>query len=684
MIPESQNDTKMSTREILATRRNSFTEAGFRQVNVNLSTFAEIAALGKEDYIHSAQTSMMARFSAFVVTPEQQRAWEIGFGWIHDLATQIGEAISNWLVLPEYAAPLVSGRPDLVVVCNSHLFVIEMKTGNSSVDSSGRKQVLEYATTLWGKLKAAKSRTVVAILLSPSTSDIQIESLVPQVSPASPTEVLMLSPWGLKDLFQKIADLNSNEIVDREDLEKQLIYSPRPSVIEAAIALVAGTEDRNVITGLSNEDELHRVTSLIQELAADAQAKREKRIVVITGSPGAGKTLVGLRLAHDRTIQGLLPAEAGTPLYLTGNGPLVDVLVESLARDEVRRRHIPKREALSNADAKIRLIHAITQTHLKIESNVIIFDEGQRVWTAKHMRRKKADDSLGSEAEELLSYLEEMEWALAIVLIGEGQEINTGEAGLSTWLDAVRIRNGILENNWKITSPQLFDSEAQIVDVDVDNGLRLTTIRRTDNAADVSGWAEAVLNHHESEAQKLRELFADFPIYLTRDLEAAKNWIRAKQGSQGGSIGFLASSKSRRLFKFGLDTVADAGRSFKWQNWYLNKLPDLNSSEALEIVATEYKCQGLELDWVTVCWSWDLVSDGHRWIPRSLNLRAAKWARLNANANYQVNAYRVLLTRSRRGMVIWVPEGDAADPSMSPQEMDSVAQLLADSGLTYL
>ena len=138
------------------------------------------------------------------------------------------------------------------------------------------------------------------------------------------------------------------------------------------------------------------------------------------------------------------------------------------------------------------------------------------------------------------------------------------------------------------------------------------------------------------------------------------------------------------MFRYGLDVVADASRSFKWQNWYLNSLPDLNASESLEVVATEYKCQGLELDWVGVCWSWDLVLDSRAWIPRTLNSGAARWSKTSSKSKFQINAYRVLLTRSRRGMVIWVPVGIPGDSSMSLQEMDQVHDALIASGAKEL
>jgi DUF2075 family protein len=650
----------------------------------SFSILSEVAKEPKEDYVRNAKIAMESRFSHFIVTPEQQKAWQIGFAWIHDLASQMNQTGDSWILLPEFSAPLVSGRPDLVILTNRHLLVVEMKTGIKSVDNSGKRQVLEYAMTIWGKLKFARSRVIIPILLSAQSARYTGNFAINLDTTEEPSSVLSLNPHDLNRLLAKISSAEAGSVLDFEMEKQSLIYSPRPSVVEAATALVAATSDKNIITGLSNEDELSQISSIIQKIGIQASSGLEKRIVVVAGPPGAGKTLVGLRMAHDPQLQKLIPDSSGTPLYLTGNGPLVDVLVESLARDEVRRMGTSKPLAKSNAEAKVRLIHGITEQKLGIESNVIIFDEGQRIWTAEHMRRKKGDNSLGSEAEEVLSYLEKRDWALVVVLLGEGQEINTGEEGIATWLAAVDRRNLNSQVNWKITIPNGIDHGSASQFLEIEPSLRLKVVRRTDNAADVAGWVSSILDFKVSEAMQARKEFLDFPIFITRDLEQARDWLRQQVEKSGGSSGLVASSKSKRLFRYGLDTVADANRSFTWENWYLNHLPDLNSSEALEVVATEYKCQGLELDWVGVCWSWDLIPTNESWVPRSLNSGSAKWRMNTTKAQYQINAYRVLLTRSRKGMVIWVPSGMEDDPSMPPHEMDLVTEVLLDSGAKLL
>lgn len=660
--------------------------ANFRAVDdYNFSPFGQIAASTKDTYISDATTAMSARFTHFTVTPQQITAWRIGFGWIHDAVSALGESAHSWLALPEFAAPLVSGRPDFVIVTADHLLVIEMKTGVRDLKTAGKKQVLEYATTLWGKLKAARTRTVIPVLLSPSGRSTFSGNL--EVTPLSsrPTEMLSLRPSGLNALLFRLLELEHGRELNTKKAIEELLYSPRPSIIEAATSLIAATEDKNVITGLSGEDELGRISSLVQALGFEAKIESQHRVVVVAGPPGAGKTIVGLRLAHDAEIQRILPEDSGTPLYLTGNGPLVEVLVETLARDEVRRTGTPKALARSHADAKVRLIHGITEKRIGIESNVIVFDEGQRIWTEERMRTVKGDATVGSEAEEILSYLENKEWALVVVLLGEGQEINRGEAGIVTWLEAVQSRVNKSIRAWRISTPDIDLDLVRSFPVEVDPGLRLRIVRRTDNAADVSSWATNFLALGIEECKILKQAFPGFPIMVTRSLEKCKSWLRDNSSRHGGTSGLLASAHSKRLFKFGLDVASDPNRSFKASKWYLDALPDLQSSEALEIAMTEFKSQGLELDWVGVCWSWDLVPGSSGWLARNLDSSRGRWNKSSSDSTiFRLNAYRVLLTRSRKGMVIWVPEGQDGDQTMDKAEMDKIAELLQEAGAVLI
>ena len=654
-------------------------------MDINDCTLHEVSKANMTTFVSTACMAMESRFSAFVVTPEQQQAWKIGFEWIHEFASALSIDCPKWKLMPEFTAPLVSGRPDLVVDTGTHLLVVEMKTGVKAHKNLGEKQVLNYADTLWGKIKIGRLRTVIPILLSANHKKTFNQEILVRGSEESHRHILKVNPVGLIEIGKYL----SQTFPESRDFDGQnsalLKYSPRPSVVDAATALVAALDDKNIITGLADSEEISRIIAKIREKTLEVSRTSKKEIVVVAGAPGAGKTLVGLRIAHDPSIQESSGARHGPPLYLTGNGPLVEVLVESLARDQSLRTGIAKSKSVSSASTKVRSIHGVTEKHLGIESNIIVFDEGQRVWNESHMQRKKRNLEVRSEAEEILMYLEKLPWALAVVLLGEGQEINSGEEGLSTWIKAIQNRNKNRENTWKITTPNSDFCEIPTTDsVFIDDDLRLKTIQRTDNSANISLWVQHFLLADFTKAREVRETFGNFPIYYTRELSTAKKWLRSKAAESSGRCGLVASSKSKRLLVYGIDAVADANRSFSWANWYLNNPPDLTSSGSLEVAATEYKCQGLELDYVGVCWSWDLVLQNKKWIPRSLTSASARWSTTKSKSHFQTNAYRVLLTRSRKGMIIWIPRGDDLDSSRASKEMDIVAQCFEEAGISEI
>lgn len=163
--------------------------------------------------------------------------------------------------------------------------------------------------------------------------------------------------------------------------------------------------------------------------------------------------------------------------------------------------------------------------------------------------------------------------------------------------------------------------------------------------------------------------------------------MRSQVRARSQTYGLLASSQSKRLHAYGVRVIGSS-ENFNWVDWYLDGPPNLNSSRLLEVAAPEYHCQGLELDYTLLCWSWDLVAEGQQWRPRYLGDRkGAKWYDDDAEAKYSLNTYRVLLTRARQGMAIWVPEGDMRDkndglydPSRNPEEMNEVFSRLVQAG----
>lgn len=429
-----------------------------------------------------------------------------------------------------------------------------------------------------------------------------------------------------------------------------------------------------------------------------SRARSEKAICFVTGVPGAGKTLVGL----DAATKHIDHQDELYSVFLSGNGPLVSILQEALARDKVQRSRargqpVRKGEVLSAVKAFIQNVHHFRDDCLSTDNppveHVAIFDEAQRAWTLKQtvefMRRKKGTPNFNqSEPEFLISCLDRhKDWAVVICLVGGGQEINTGEAGISEWLNA-------LERSfprWKIyVSDRLTDSEydaGRALDrlraqpnVEFSSELHLATSMRSFRSENVSRLVKDVLDIDlQSARQTMKLVEARYPILLTRDLNAARAWLRAKaRGSE--RYGIVVSSAAERLKPFALDvkTPVDPVK------WFLNEKSDVRSSYYLEDVATEFHVQGLELDWTCVVWDADFRYTSNGWSHWSF--RGSAWQRIHRPERqaYLKNAYRVLLTRARQGMVIVVPPGDPSDPTRVPAYYDPTYTYLERTGLGRL
>jgi hypothetical protein len=411
----------------------------------------------------------------------------------------------------------------------------------------------------------------------------------------------------------------------------------------------------------------------------------------VTGVPGAGKTLVGLNVATRRRTMGDARA-----VYLSGNGPLVAVLHEALTRDELARTGNAERKGVVRQKVKpfIQNVHHFRDAGLRTTDapydHVVIFDEAQRAWTRAKTsdfmrRRKKVADFDQSEPEFLISYLDRhSEWAVVVCLVGGGQEIHTGEAGIVEWLDAVRVRFP----KWRVhVSPHLTDSEygaqhaldqlSAVAEIVPDERLHLATSMRSFRSEKVSGFVKALLDCDTASAQALlNDVGRRYPIAVTRDLACAKTWIR-KHARGTERFGLVASSQAQRLKPHAIDIRVDVDPV----HWFLNDRHDTRSSYYLEDAATEFQVQGLELDWVCVTWDADLRRRADAWGCHSF--RGDSWTtiRHDDRKRYLLNAYRVLLTRARQGMVIFVPPGDMADPTRTPAFYDDTFNYLTEIGI---
>ncbi|MCA1936441.1 MAG: DUF2075 domain-containing protein, partial [Asticcacaulis sp.] len=459
-----------------------------------------------------------------------------------------------------------------------------------------------------------------------------------------------------------------------------------------ARALYARHDVRDIARSDADAINLSRTQDFIAAVIEDAKFHHLKTVCFVTGVPGAGKTLAGLNIATQRSESHA--DEHAT--FLSGNGPLVDVLREALTRDQSARTGRSKKHVERDVRAFIQNIHHFRDDYAGSATvpseHVVVFDEAQRAWTraqaSKFMQAKRgmADFDM-SEPDFLLSVMDRHpDWCTVVCLIGGGQEINTGEAGLSEWMAAIRARFP----HWRVyASAQIVQPDydlnhdarhfIQQAQVTLSDDLHLGVSMRSFRAETLSGFVAHLLN---GEAEAARTAFAQltaYPIVITRDLNAARRWLRRKaRGTE--RYGLVASSGAYRLKPEGLHVKA----SIEPANWFLNDREDVRSSWYLEDVATEFDVQGLELDWVGVCWDADYRYSDDGW--QHHKFAGTKWRNVNdAFAQlYLKNAYRVILTRARQGMVIFVPKGDVDDPTRPPGFYDATYAFLKACGLQDL
>ena len=497
-----------------------------------------------------------------------------------------------------------------------------------------------------------------------------------------------------KTLSETVHFLKDCENIESEQYANG-VYAPTPTIIEAAISLFQNHTVENITRNDSGAKNLTRTTAAISDIIELAQRESKKIICFVTGVPGAGKTLVGLKVATMH-----LEKEKDTKsVYLSGNAPLVAILQEALARDKVKREKekknsLTKKEAIQSVKSFIQIIHHYRDHYLTNHNapydNVAIFDEAQRAWnkeqTISFMRRKKnVIDFDSSEPEFLISCLDRHKnWAVVICLVGGGQEINTGEAGISEWLNAIETKFV----NWQAyISPNLIDKEYSAADsinsleaknrVAYNEDLHLSVSLRSFRAENLSSFVKSMLDLDVEESKRiLSKINSKYPIVLTRDLNKAKKWlIDHARGSE--RYGMVASSEALRLKPLAIDVKSTLNPVY----WFLNGKEDVRSSYYLEDVVTEFDIQGLELDWACVVWDGDLRYTKDKW--DTWSFVGTKWHRIKKEERqkYLINAYRVLLTRARQGMVIVVPEGNNEDHTRKNEYYDSTHNYLFELGI---
>jgi hypothetical protein len=580
----------------------------------------------------------------------------------------------NGRVYFEFTIPRMGKRVDNILIIDNCIFVLEFKIGSSLYDKYAKDQAFDYGLDLNNFHEGSHDKIIIPILIADKASNI---SNVYKKSSDNLYETIVANENNLSEIISETLENFKNfEIISVENWENS-IYKPTPTIIEAATALYKKHNVSEISRSDSGAENLSVTSECISEIIDYSKKKSRKSICFITGVPGAGKTLAGLNIANLRSNY----EEEEHAVFLSGNGPLVDVLREALARDKVKTAKeenliITKSSATSHVKSFIQNIHHFRDASIRDQKapieKVTIFDEAQRAWTKEQassfMKRNKGiSDFDKSEPEFLIEVMNRHEdWCTIVCLIGGGQEINTGEAGLEEWIRPFsnKFQDWDIYYSSKIIEDENYikDEEALIILNDKKaikkDELHLSVSLRSFRSAQLSSFIQEIINNNSEKAREIYELFIKefYPIKITRDLDKARNWLRiSAKGSE--RIGVVASSGGIRLRPFGLNVKAKIDAPI----WFLNDKDDIRSSYFLEEVATEFDIQGLELDWTCVAWDGDLFYNQNQWNYRKF--KGTKWQNINSQeiTNYLINSYRVLLTRARQGMVIYIPFGNNED-----------------------
>ncbi|MBF1364886.1 MAG: DUF2075 domain-containing protein [Porphyromonadaceae bacterium] len=615
----------------------------------------------------------------------------------------------------EYNIPRMGHRVDAIVLIDGIVFILEYKTGRQTFNQSARNQVWDYALDLKNFHADSKDRTLAPIVVVPCALDEDCH-LTPKSSGDKVYEPLFTNTRQLGTAIQNILVLDQATVrhSQSDDIWANSGYEPTPTIIEAAIALY---EKHSVADITKSGGDIEKTSKALNRIIDHCRKEKRKAICFITGVPGAGKTLIGLNTAIELFNQGI------GAVYLSGNYPLVEVLQEALARDYIERKRIitsneekktrPKKgDAKREVKAFIQMIHHYRDQYLEgvditandirpkpgyFESNtdkayipaehVAIFDEAQRAWTKEELQRfmrekKNIQNFPYSEPEYLISCMDrQRDWGVVVCLVGNGQSINKGEAGLNEWIASIQRRY----KSWDVYISQTILSKEQERDIAPQlkhqEELHLEMSMRSFRSESVSIFINQLLDLKVEEARStLNKLKKDnYPIVLTRSLERAKLWLRSKKRGNE-RMGLLASSKAERLKAISINVKY----SPNFVHWFLEDSQDFRSSDTLEDALTEFEVQGLEIDWACVAWDADLrlSEDKRTW--EHFQLRGGdKWQNINkpVNQEYQINAYRVLLTRARQGIVILIPEGDDTDTTRKREWYDRTYNYLKGIGI---
>lgn len=646
-----------------------------------------------EDFVKENPDIIIASLcneSSFDITIEQSEAW---INQIIELQKRLKACEMEGDIIFEYDIVRLGKRIDVILLIKDMVFSLEFKNGKKIFEAQDARQAEDYAIDIKNFHKESEDLYVCPILIATEADDYKKKQSIDSYS----DKQIRLQKENLKTLTPKI-DLiiekyGSNKRIDFEKWFNSPYY-PTPTIISAAVEAYKTHNVRSIAQSEAGQDEIDECEKTIKSIIKESKKNKNKSVCFVTGVPGAGKTLVGLDVVSDGLSEGRLS------IYLSGNGPLVTVLRAALKKSVTDRlKNAPKEEKKRTIASINALIQSGFQFKLDNVSeerptpeHVIIFDEAQRVWSEKKMKNfhKNQSEFQISEPELLYKIMDRHEdWAVMICLVGLGQDIHDGEVGITEW-----FKCGIKDfKDWQLYfSSEILDQiDENIIDVSQikkckrchsKDSLHLKTSVRSFRTEKQSLFVDQLLNNEPEKAKETMDLIREqYPVLVTRDIGKAKMWARQQvRGTQ--RCGVLTSSGARRLISEGVYCK----NVINVEHWFLADNEDVRSSNMMEIAATEFDVQGLEIDWAVVCWDADLRRNtDNKWSYKEF--WGTKWRNTNEEKQrYLLNSYRVLLTRARQGMIIFVPKGvDREDDKTRDHKFyDGIYNYLISCGLEPL
>lgn len=625
---------------------------------------------------------------AFDNNDNQIDAWN---NQICELQKKLEECAMEGDIIFEYDIVRLGKRIDVILLIKHMVFSLEFKNGKNIYTAQDAQQAEDYAIDIKNFHKESEDLFVCPILIATDAPKYKKEQSIDSY----PDKQIFLQRENMDTLADKLRQIIDKYGEDEEiDFDKWFNspYHPTPTIIAAAVEAYTSHDISEIAHSEAGQDDIDKCEQKIEEIVEYARENKKKCVCFVTGVPGAGKTLVGL----DVVAKNLKKETDNLSVYLSGNGPLVEVLREALKKS-VKDKKQNKKETEAAINALIQSSFAFKRDNARLNTptpeHIMIFDEAQRVWDVQKMTRKheKAPDMSVSEPHLLFRIMDRHDdWAVMICLVGLGQDIYDGEVGINEW-----FRTGIEDfADWEMYfSPAIF---AQIEDKDIDVDmikscerchemmeLHLKTSVRSFRADKQCQFVDSLLDNAPEKAKEVYSFISEkYPVYITRDIKKAKKWVRSQvRGSQ--RCGVLACSSAQRLKPEGVYVPTE----IDVKNWFLAPSDDLRSSNMMEVVASEFKVQGLEIDWAVVCWDADLRRKNQdEWDHYSF--KGTRWNKRNKleQKRYLVNSYRVLLTRARQGMVIFVPHGveEEEDATRNHQFYDEIYNYLLLCGIKEL